>query len=240
VTNRLSKYYSSETAGSELLTRVVEAVDKPALVHGIIVHGSWARGDNDAASDIDLLVVLRSGPNVEQARSFLDTQVEIYKGTLAHLRDRLHQDQPLNNNYILNALIEGLICVDRDGLIAALMKEAEARWTAGPSLMTAVERDGTRRALYRMLAAAKRLSERSPESKEKAFIAETRSNQVVLQAFYLYHRVRRKWTTSFPLTLSRLRAEDSGLYDLWSEYVNAASQEQRIHVTERLVESVYE
>jgi predicted nucleotidyltransferase len=108
-----SKYYPRETPSGAWLARVVEAVDDRALAHGIIVHGSWARGDNDAASDIDLLVVLRSGPTVEQVRSILDTQVEIYKGTLANLRERLQQDQPLNNNFILNALHEGLIFVDR-------------------------------------------------------------------------------------------------------------------------------
>ena len=235
-----SKYYPRETASGALLARVVEAVDDRALAHGIIVHGSWARGDNDAASDIDLLVVLRSGPTVEQVRSILDTQVEIYKGTLASLRERLHQDQPLNNNFILNALHEGLIFVDRDGVIGALMKEADARWAKGPSPMTAAETDATRRALYRMLGSAKRLSERSSGSNENAFIAGTRSHQVVIQSFYLYHRVRRKWTTSFPLMLSRLKAESSALYDLWSEYITAASPEQRIHLAEQFVESVYE
>jgi predicted nucleotidyltransferase len=235
-----SRYYPKETTGGSLLARVVQAVDDPALVSGIIVHGSWARGDNDAASDIDLLVVLRSGPTVEQVRSILDNQVEIHKSTLSNLRQRLHQDDPLNNNYILNALHEGLIYVDRDGSVGALMKEADARWTNGPSPMSSAEADATRRALYRMLGAAKRLAARSSESKEKAFIAATRSNQVVIQAFYLYHRVRRRWTTSFPLMLSRLKAENSALYDLWSEYIDAGSQERRIHLAEQFVESAYE
>jgi hypothetical protein len=184
--------------------------------------------------------VLRSGPTVEQVRSILDTQVEIYKGTLANLRERLQQDQPLNNNFILNALHEGLIFVDRDGVIGPLMKEADTRWAKGPFPMTAAETDATRRALYRMLGSAKRLSERSSGSNENAFIAETRSHQVVIQSFYLYHRVRRKWTTSFPLMLSRLKAESSALYDLWSEYIKAASPQQRIHLAELFVESVYE
>jgi predicted nucleotidyltransferase len=235
-----SKHYLRETSSSELLWRVVEAVDDPAHAYGIIVHGSWARGDNDGASDIDLLVVLRSGPTVEQVRSILDTQVEIYKGTLSGLRRRLYEDQPLNNNFILNALHEGLICVDRGGWAGALMNEAEVRWTPGPSPMTTAEAEATRRALYRMLGAATRLSKRSSESKQNALIAETRCHQVVIQSFYLYHRVRRKWTTSFPLMLSRLKAENSGLYDLWSQYVDADSQEQRIHVASVLVESVYE
>jgi hypothetical protein len=40
--------------------------------------------------------------------------------------------------------------------------------------------------------------------------------------------------------LSRLKAESSALYDLWSEYIKAASPQQRIHLAELFVESVYE
>lgn len=222
------------------LSQVIGAVDDPSSIHGIILYGSWARDSNDAASDVDLLVIHRAGPTVEQTSLIADMQVDLYIGTLSDLRQRLNKDYPLNNNFILNALHEGVVCLDRGGWAGALMSEAELRWEKGPTAITTEETNTTRWALRRMLSAAKRLSSRASLSKQAALIAEMRSNQVVIQSVYLYHCVRRQWTTSFPLMLRRLESEKSVLYELWDRYVNADSQEQRIHVSSLFVKSVYE
>ena len=40
--------------------------------------------------------------------------------------------------------------------------------------------------------------------------------------------------------LTRLEAENSALYALWTQYVEARSQEERVRVATSFVESVYE
>jgi predicted nucleotidyltransferase len=225
--------------GEELLAEVVKIVDQPAATSAIIIHGSWARGSNDPSSDIDLIVMQRFGPTTEELLSIHHTQIEIYRGTLSGLRSSLQTENQLNNNFILNGLHEGRIYLDREGWAGALKQEAEAIWNQGPSPMPAAEIEGSRRALHRMLDGARRLALRSSGSKENALIAETRSHQVVIQSLYLYHRVRRQWTTSFPLMLRRLESENPSLHDLWLQYVNASSLEERICIAGSFVQIVY-
>jgi len=189
---------------------------------------------------VDLILIRRSGPVVEQRRTVLNTEVEIYAGTLQDLRQRLLRDHPLNNNFIMNALREGVVYLDRTGAAALLMADAKAVWKAGPRAMPAAEAEEARKALDKMLQAAKRLSGRSSTSRQAELLAEMRSHQVVVQSVYLYHRVRRLWTAGFPEMLTRLEAENSALYALWTQYVEARSQEERVRVATSFVESVYE
>jgi predicted nucleotidyltransferase len=225
--------------GEELLSEVIKTIDEPETTSAIIVHGSWARSTYDLSSDIDLIVMQRFGPTTEEVHSIHNTEVETYRGTLSGLRGCLHTENPLNNNFILNGLHEGKIYLDREGWAGALKKEAEVIWNRGPSAMSAAEIEGSRRALHKMLAGSKRLALRSSDSKENALIAETRSHQVVIQSFYLYHRVRRQWTTSFPLMLRRVESENPALYELWLQYANASSQDERMRIAASFVQIVY-
>lgn len=223
-----------------LVRQLVKRLDDPAKVSGMVLHGSWARGTNDTASDVDMMILHRAGPMIEETIVVDGTQVDVYRGTFSDLKDKLNADHPLNNNFILNAFHEGIVCIDRGGWAGALKADAELRCSEGPKAMTPIEIRSTRWGLLRMLSGAKRLLGRSALSKEDALIAETRSHQVVIQAVYLYHRVRRRWTTSFPIVVDRLRAENSPLYDLWSRYVSAASQAERVEIASALVDCVFE
>jgi predicted nucleotidyltransferase len=222
------------------LSRIVAAVDDPAAVTGVILHGSWAKETNDGSSDVDLLLIQRSGPAAEETRSILGVEVEIYGATPQEFRQRLLRDHPLNNNFILNALHDGVVYLDRKGDAARLMAEAEAVWKAGPRAVSAEEAAATRKALAKMLQAARRLSGRASRSRHAELVAEMRTHQVVVQAVYLYHRSRRLWAASFPEMLSRLAAGNPRLYGLWQQYVEADSQEERVRVAASFVEAVYE
>jgi predicted nucleotidyltransferase len=223
------------------LSRVVAAVDDPAAVTGVILHGSWAKETNDASSDVDLLLIQRSGPAAEETRSVLGVEVEINRATAQEFRQRMLKDHPLNNNFILNALHDGVVFLDRKGDAARLSAEAEAVWKAGPRAASAEEVAATRKALNKMLAAARRLSGRASGSRQAELVAEMRSHQVVVQAVYLYHRSRRLWAAGFPEMMGRLAAENPPrLYGLWRQYVEAGSQEERVRVAAAFVESVYE
>lgn len=226
---------------NELLSQIVATFDDPETVTGIIIHGSWAKNKNDKASDIDLLIIQRSEEQmVEQNHSVLNFHADISRGTLSELRRRLYKNDPLNNNFILNAAREGVICLDRTGCASLLKTDADVLWKTGPLPVSATEIRATRKGLYRMLTVAIGLAERASMSKEAMLLAEMRSHQVVIQSIYLYHRVRRRWTTGFPQMLHRLKIENSILYELWKQYVDAQSQDQRIKVANLLVKAVYE
>jgi Nucleotidyltransferase domain len=226
--------------GNGLLSRIVEGLYDPAHISGVVVHGSWARGTNNAASDVDVMLLQRAGPMSEQTSLVDGTPVDIYRGTFSDLKEKLNADHPLNNNFVLNALHEGMVCIDRGGWVGALKAHADLRWAEGPSVMSPTEMRAAKLGIFRMLHGAQRLLNRTAASKSDALIAETRSHQVVIQAVYLYHRVRRRWTTGFPLMLDRLKAEGSPLYDLWDHYVEADSQHERVKLASCFVDLVFE
>lgn len=224
----------------ELLARVIEAVDDPEVTTGIILYGSRARAEDGAASDIDLIMVQRYGPMVEHSCTVLGAELDVCRGTLADLRQRLKREDPLNNNFLLNALHEGIIYRDRTGCARALAADAEIMWAQGPAAASPAEVAATRKGLQRMLLAATRLTRKAPASREAALIAEMRCHQVLIQSVYLYYRVRRRWTAGFPQMLERLKAEGSPLYDYWEQYVEAGALKQRLSMVTMFVEAVYE
>ena len=79
----------------------------------------------------------------------------------------------------------------------------------------------TRMALQRMLASAEKWTLRSGASAEAMLLAGFRRTQAMVQAIYLYHRVRRLWTSGLPQMLQSMKERHRNAYDLWMRYVNS-------------------
>src|ERR1700727_503115 len=89
----------------------VQASLKP---DGALIYGSYATGVADELSDVDVLFTIHTGKEshgyVEECGFWLD-----YKClTRSHVREDLDQDHTNNHVPIMNALVEGVIVLDRD------------------------------------------------------------------------------------------------------------------------------
>ena len=236
-----SPYACSSELWSPRVADVLAAIDQPHNTLSIIIHGSWARETVDQASDLDLIIIQREdGRGSDRTRIVLGVSVDICSGTLEGLRRRLLAEYPSNNNFLLNALCNSRIYMDRGQCAAELVRDAVKRRDRGPLPATAEERAETRKALYRMFRAAVRLSARAGDSQEAALLAVMRCDQVVVQAMYLYQRMRNLWTDGLPHMLRRARVQDPRLYKLWEQYVNAGSRELKLAAAGTMAAAVYD
>jgi predicted nucleotidyltransferase len=106
----------------QLLSALRKALRTQTGVRLAVLYGSLARGDEDASSDVDLLVSFADGRAstarlVAALRSVADRRIDI-----AHLR-RVEEGSPLLMERILE---EGRVLVDRDGLWPTLWERRAA------------------------------------------------------------------------------------------------------------------
>lgn len=105
----------------QLLADLRQALRTQRGVRLAVLYGSYARGDEDAGSDLDLLVVLADNPPrlrlQTRLRQMTDRRVDI-----AHL-DRVEADSPLLLERVLD---EGRVLVDRDRLWPRLRERRDA------------------------------------------------------------------------------------------------------------------
>jgi predicted nucleotidyltransferase len=107
----------------QLLSELRRALRTEQGVRLAVLYGSLARGDEDADSDLDLLVAFADGSFAAgrdlstRLRSATDRQVDV-----AHLR-RIEQEAPLLLDRVLD---EGRVLVDRDGQWCPLRERRRA------------------------------------------------------------------------------------------------------------------
>jgi excisionase family DNA binding protein len=105
----------------QLLTRLREALRTERGVRLAVLYGSQARGDEDAGSDLDLLVALAD----DSPRLSVQTRLQLVTGRrvdMAHLY-RVEANSPL---LLERALDEGRVLVDRDRLWPQLRERRDA------------------------------------------------------------------------------------------------------------------
>jgi predicted nucleotidyltransferase len=94
---------------------------------GLMLFGSWARGEAKEDSDIDVLVVLRSLKGMK-ARSAVYRAVARRVGravTLIDVRaDELFKEELELTPLLLNALVDGVVIYDRTGKLGELASKA--------------------------------------------------------------------------------------------------------------------
>lgn len=100
--------------GSPLVDVLREALEPQEGVRLAVLYGSLARGDEDAGSDLDLLVSLAGDRNSHADRYRLATELERLSGRRVDIArlERVESTAPLLLHY---ALQEGRVLVDRDG-----------------------------------------------------------------------------------------------------------------------------
>src|SRR5262249_55731230 len=111
-----------------LLDELVAELDSEDTV-GILLGGSYARGDAGPYSDIDLAPFVPDGHSLPPKRLFYRDGwlVSISSKTVAGWRAGMAR--PETAIYMVQSLRDARILLDRDGALAALLREAQAfRW----------------------------------------------------------------------------------------------------------------
>jgi len=217
------------------LQEIVREISREPGVTGIIIHGSSAQGARDSLSDIDVIAVLAGGSGSHESRLMHSRAVDVYRATVPELNSRLQAADPLNNNFVLNALVSGVIEHDVDGSTISLQEKARKIRDRGPQKMSTDEYVRTRKALHRMLASAEKWTLRARTSPEASFLAGFRRTQTMVQAIYLYHRVRRLWTSGLPQMLQSMKEHHRNAYDLWSRYVDSKTEDEQLMLVRSMV-----
>lgn len=207
---------------------------------GVIIHGSSAQGKCDELSDVDVLVVVASGPAIHESYLKSSQPIDLYVATTAELSAKMRAVDPLNNNFVLNALVSGDIKVDVNGSAASLLVEARKLWAEGPQPMSVAEYKRTQTALHRMLASSEKWTLRSAVSDEARVLAGFRRTQVIVQAIYLYHRVRRLWTSGLPQTLQSMKNDHKKAYDLWTRYIGTIEENEQLILVRSMVDIAFQ
>jgi predicted nucleotidyltransferase len=102
-----------------LLSALTRALRTEPNVSVAVLYGSTARGDDRAASDVDLLVALRDDSAMDAAGVAERLGRAVHRPVDVARLPRVEKQSPL---LLLFALDEGRVLVDRDGRWAALRK----------------------------------------------------------------------------------------------------------------------
>lgn len=131
-----------ESAGAEGLIRsTVDQLRADPRVLGVLLVGSWARGDALRGSDVDLEVLVRERPPVPfelrtgeppggegaepQRREAIPPTVEI-----AYLDPETWRERLRGNAMSLYSFLDGRVLFERDGALSELSHLARERWRA--------------------------------------------------------------------------------------------------------------
>jgi predicted nucleotidyltransferase len=222
-------------AASAPIESVLRQIDEPANTIALLVYGSYARGTADPHSDLDVIRIQRCGPQAQFYRWIEGIEVDVYSDTAAAIRRLLYARAKDNNNFLLNALVNSAICMDREECGAALVQEAKALWERGPEPVPEREKEIRCASLLRLLNSTRHLVVRAGNSQEARLFAEMRLGDLFKNAVYSYMCLARRWTSSLRETVSWIRASDHELARKCDEFIQAKSLECRLAAAQEIV-----
>lgn len=175
---------------------IADLVMKSHDVVGLLVYGSYATGDPDTGSDVDLICVTKSEGTRHFMMHFGEVAIDIYAGSRPLLEQSIRADLRTNNNFVLDAFAHGRSLVTVDGSTEALISLAKAIWRAGPQQPGLSERQSIASAVQKAAVAAKRFAIKAEKSREWREIARIRLSYLFLEVVHAYCRVHRLWASS--------------------------------------------
>jgi predicted nucleotidyltransferase len=117
--------------GGSVMARAAAAFGDELV--GIVVHGSWARGEAMAASDVDVLLVLEPTSRVTRATyATWDLEPLTYEGRDVDVHFATLPDEEADPGPMwLEVAIDGIVMSDRDHRIARYLTAVRRRIAAG-------------------------------------------------------------------------------------------------------------
>lgn len=111
---------------------------------GVLAAGSRLRGEGDAYSDIDLVVLIGQLRRRRWNIVLDGVEVEMFLNPLARMRQYLQEDHASGRGLMQHMLSTGHIIYDTQELLADLQQTAAAEWAAGPPPLSPAQQWQTR------------------------------------------------------------------------------------------------
>lgn len=205
----------------------VESLQARPDVLGIILFGSWARGNNRPDSDVDLLVIVQEGFR-RSVEEHAGQTFEIIYTTEQGAIDFWHSspDEAVELWTIARVLF------DRDGTMVRLKAVGEAIRAARKSPLSEETMAHLTFDVRDQIKTAEALAPNDP------ITARMLLNMKLLHLTELFFDVRQLWTPPPKQRLAVIRQHDAGLYERIAQFYNAATLEEQIALARQIAETV--
>lgn len=215
---------------SEVETRLLHLIDDPLKLSGILLYGSRSRPDADPQSDFDLICILRSPweNQLREVKAFEDSYMDLYYASVPVLKRRLQTQNLLNNNFVLNAFVDGKVLADHDGSVAELAGLAQAIWARGPVVPSADECRFVQEQFRATYYSVRRLFLRAHESPQQEGLARLRAAELFSRMMYEYCHRAGVWAASMSNVLCWAENNCRELHARACQYLAARSNHEMI------------
>lgn len=190
--------------------------------HTAILYGSWARGDADARSDLDLLLVREGGDAVRDARRVDGVYLDAFVSPEAALAEP---------DPALLRILGGRVLVERQGYGTALLARVQALYERGPTPLTpdnaAALRVWSQKTLERLAGA---------DDGADDVAADYRRAYLLAQSLEDYFALRGAWCPGEKAGFAWLRTHDPIAYAAFAAAGRAGAGHERLV---QLVRQVY-
>ncbi len=207
----------------------IEALKADSDIRGIILFGSWARGNNRPDSDVDLLVIRREG--FRRVVEVVNEQAfEITYTTEQGALD-FWQANPDDAVELWNI---AQVLFDRDGVMARLRQagasiRAQGKAPLDPDQLAHLQFD-----VFDQIRAVRALSASDPTTAKMILSFK------LFQLTELYFDIRQQWTPPPKQRLARIRQQQPALDDLVRRFHEVRSLSEQVDLIEKIARLVFQ
>jgi hypothetical protein len=207
----------------------IEELQTDSNVLGIILFGSWARGNNRADSDVDLLVIVKDG--FKRIVEFREGQAFEMVHTTEQGAIEYWQSNP---NDAVELWKVAKILFDRDGTVARLQQAGKEIKEKGKQALTTDQYEHFKFDVHDQLKAITELTGSDPTSAKMLLSIK------VIQLMELFFDIRQLWTPPPKQRLAVIKAMNQTLYDLIERYYGEQSLPEQIKIVKSIVPIVFD
>jgi hypothetical protein len=212
----------------QTIQRVLQNVDDGSNTSCLLLTGSYAEGNADEYSDLDIIRIHRNGPPSQFYVSMSGLLLDVYSSTKEAIQNQLYVHRRDNNKFLLNALVKSVVYLDREGNGERLVQNAKNLRDRGPEPIPQLEIEKRIESLIRLSYLANRVFARAGRTHDASLLAEMRCADLFRSAVTDYRCIQRKWTSSLRETLEWIRKDDGYFYGMCQSYFDAESLEARL------------
>ena len=207
----------------------IEELQRDPHVLGIILFGSWARGNNRPDSDVDLLVIVQHG--FKRAVEYRDSQAFEMVYTTGQAALEYWQSNP---DEAIELWSIARVLFDRDGTVARLRNAASELEQKGKQPLTADQYAHSKFDAHDQLKAIAGLAASDPVTARMLLSAK------VLQLTELFFDLRQLWRPPPKQRLALIKEINPNVYDLISGYYEERSLSKQIDIVHSIVRIVFD
>ncbi|MEI7741475.1 MAG: nucleotidyltransferase domain-containing protein [bacterium] len=118
---------------SEQIDQICAEYPSRGHIDGILLCGSYVYGEPTEESDLDIRVVSNDGSSLDGRDTWrFGTRIELFINPPERLREYFEECMATAKPHAVHFWAHGRIVFDRNGVAAALQKEAREIWERGP------------------------------------------------------------------------------------------------------------